>query len=90
MSCAGYIDDLVRDAVTWIPETQNPHGSWGHYLPTAEETADCLQSRAIWMLHEGQVPSDVVNRGAGWLMDHTRTLFRTLSRTFSGRLLVIM
>ena len=68
--CAGYDDDLVDGAIHWILETQNTNGSWGYYMPTAEETAYCLQALAIWRRHGGQVPSDVMKRGAVWLADH--------------------
>lgn len=71
IACAGYDDVLVRDAVSWILDTQNADGSWGYHLPTAEETAYGLQALAIWKRHGGQVPDDVLKRGAGWLLDHT-------------------
>ncbi len=68
--CAGYDDDLVDGAAHWILETQNTNGSWGYYMPTAEETAYCLQALAIWRRHGGQVPGDVMKRGAVWLADY--------------------
>lgn len=70
IACAGYDDDLVDDAVYWILETQNQDGSWGYYMPTAEETAYCLQALVIWKRHKGQVPNHVLKRGAVWLADH--------------------
>lgn len=71
ITSAGYDDDLIDDAVYWIVETQNQDGSWGYYMPTAEETAYCLQALVLWKRHGGQVPDDVLKRGAVWLADHT-------------------
>jgi halimadienyl-diphosphate synthase len=71
VACAGYGDDLVDDAISWILATQNADGSWGYYMPTAEETAYCLQALVVWRRHGGQVPGDVLRRGATWLADHT-------------------
>jgi len=70
IASAGYDDDLVDDAVYWILETQNLDGSWGYWMPTAEETAYCLQALVAWKRHRGQVPDDVLKRGAVWLSDH--------------------
>jgi len=71
VACAGYDDEMVDDTVYWILETQNVDGSWGYYLPTAEETAYCLQALATWKRQGGQVPDDVLKRGTDWLADHT-------------------
>jgi halimadienyl-diphosphate synthase len=70
IACADYTDDLVHDAVSWMLKTQNADGSWGTYLPTAEETAYCLQALVVWKRHGGQVPCGVLRRGAAWLADH--------------------
>jgi len=71
IACAGYVDWLVDDAAYWVLETQNPDGSWGYYMPTAEETAYCLQALIIWKRQGHQVPQDVLKRGADWLTAHT-------------------
>jgi halimadienyl-diphosphate synthase len=68
--CAGLEDDLLHDAVYWILATQNRDGSWGYYMPTAEETAYCLQALTIWRRKGYQVPAEVLKRGAVWLADH--------------------
>jgi hypothetical protein len=78
IACAGYDDDLVDDAVYWILETQNQDGSWGCYMPTAEETAYCLQALVSWKRHGGQVPGDALKRGATWLADHTEPSYAPL------------
>ncbi|MBN1890872.1 MAG: hypothetical protein JW850_22950 [Thermoflexales bacterium] len=70
ITLAGCDADTINDAAYWILETQNQEGSWGYYIPTAEETAYCLQALAIWKRHDGQVPTDVLKRGAVWLADH--------------------
>ncbi len=54
----------------WILETQNEDGSWGYYIPTAEETAYCLQALVIWKRSGHPVPDEVLQRGAGWLTAH--------------------
>jgi halimadienyl-diphosphate synthase len=70
IACAGYLDWLVDDAVYWILGTQSPDGSWGYYIPSAEETAYCLQALVAWKRWGGQVPDDVLKRGAAWLAEH--------------------
>jgi len=68
--CAGLDDGLVDDAVYWILSTQNSDGSWGYYMPTAEETAYCLQALIIWRRHGHLVPYAVIKQAATWLADH--------------------
>jgi halimadienyl-diphosphate synthase len=70
IACAGFVDELAVTAVDWILRTQSPEGSWGYYLPTAEETAYCLQALAIWQRNGHDVPKEVLRRGAVWLADH--------------------
>lgn len=68
---AGYDDDLLDDAVYWILATQNANGSWGYYMPTAEETAYCLQALVIWRRRGHEVGDQVLKRGAAWLAEHS-------------------
>jgi halimadienyl-diphosphate synthase len=70
MACAGYADELVDNAVYWVLETQNQDGSWGFYMPTAEETAYCLQALMIWKRSGHAVPNEAIQRGASWLLTH--------------------
>ncbi|MBN1659157.1 MAG: cyclase [Anaerolineae bacterium] len=70
IACMDYENDAVDDAIYWIRITQHPDGSWGYYMPTAEETALCLQALVMWKRRGGQVPDDVLKRGAGWLAEH--------------------
>lgn len=67
IACAGYENELVDDAIYWILATQGEDGSWGYYMPTAEETAYCLQALVAWKRCGGQVPGEVIRRGAKWL-----------------------
>jgi halimadienyl-diphosphate synthase len=66
----GYVDVLLEDAVSWILTTQNADGSWGYFMPTAEETAYCLQALMVQRQHGRHVPDEVLERGAAWLVEH--------------------
>jgi halimadienyl-diphosphate synthase len=70
MACAGFDDELVVDTVDWILKTQNSDGSWGTYIPTAEETAYALQALWVWNNKAGRVPKSVFKNGARWLHEH--------------------
>jgi hypothetical protein len=67
---AGYVDDLVETPVRWILNTQNKDGSWGFYMPTAEETAYCLQALYICEQHGRTIPQETLKQGTRWLMAH--------------------
>jgi halimadienyl-diphosphate synthase len=64
------VDELVENTVEWILETQNENGSWGYYIPTAEETAYCLQALLMWKRGGKSIPKDPIKRGLDWLSDH--------------------
>jgi halimadienyl-diphosphate synthase len=72
IACSGYADDLARTAVDWILESQLRNGAWGFFpgLPTAEETAYCLQALSLWQRSGHILPGDVLQRGKTWLLDH--------------------
>jgi halimadienyl-diphosphate synthase len=70
VACAGYADEVVQNAVQWLLITQNADGSWGYYMPTAEETAYSLQALAIWKREGGNVPDLVLEKGLDWLTNH--------------------
>lgn len=68
ITCAGYLNDLVIDSVEWLLETQQENGSWGFFLPTAEETAYCIQALAIWNREwGGKILAEAIKKGAEWL-----------------------
>lgn len=67
---AGYLNHLVEGAVEWLLATQNRNGSWGFYVPTAEETAYCLQALLTWHQRGLEVPRQVLERGVVWLLRH--------------------
>lgn len=70
IACAGYHDKLINNAVDWLLTTQNEDGSWGYYMPTAEETAYCLQALLVWKRCGRAVSDDVLKRAAAWLADN--------------------
>ena len=70
IACAGFESDLVSDSVEWLIKTQSNNGSWGTYLPTAEETAYALQALWCWNEKGGKVPRSIFKNGARWLQEH--------------------
>lgn len=70
IACAGFENDLVKDSVAWLLDTQNANGSWGTYIQTAEETAYALQALWTWNEHGGRIPKAVIRSGARWLAEH--------------------
>ncbi len=70
IACAGYADALLEEALYWTLETQNADGSWGYYMPTAEETAYCLQALVVARRHGHPIPDNTLKQGAAWLEDH--------------------
>ncbi|NDJ61290.1 MAG: cyclase [Chloroflexi bacterium] len=62
----------IERAIAWILETQSAGGGWGYYeMPTAEETAYCLQALTVWQRQGGQVPLEILQHGAAWLAMHS-------------------
>jgi halimadienyl-diphosphate synthase len=70
IACAGSANDLVSDAVQWLIRTQNRNGSWGTYLPTAEETAYALQALWVWNEKVAKVPRQTILNSARWLKEN--------------------
>jgi halimadienyl-diphosphate synthase len=70
IAVSNYADELGTRAIDWIMETQNEDGSWGYYMPTAEETAYCIQALVHWKRSGGRVPKNTLKRGLAWLADH--------------------
>jgi halimadienyl-diphosphate synthase len=67
IACTGSQDDYVNKAVEWILSHQQKNGSWGTNMPTAEETAYCLQALSIWGRN---IPKATIKHGISWLRDH--------------------
>ena len=70
IACAGLDNELVGESIEWILKTQNKNGSWGTYLPTAEETAYALQALWVWNQKVARVPGNVFLKGGQWLAEH--------------------
>jgi halimadienyl-diphosphate synthase len=70
IACLSYDPSLAASAARWMIDTQNPDGSWGYYIPTAEETAYCLQALALCKQDGYEIPGNVLERGAAWLASH--------------------
>lgn len=70
IASAGVDNELVGESVEWVLKTQNANGSWGTYLPTAEETAYAMQALWIWDQNVASVPKAVLKNGARWLREN--------------------
>jgi halimadienyl-diphosphate synthase len=70
IACADFAKEVVEEAVQWILQTQNIDGSWGMYLPTAEETAYAMQALWVWNEKVARVPKGALQDGARWLRQH--------------------
>jgi len=70
IACANIDNNLVGESVEWILKTQNRDGSWGTYLPTAEETAYAIQALWVWDQKVARIPNNVLKNGARWLREH--------------------
>ena len=70
IACAGIDNELVEKSVEWILKTQNRNGSWGTYLPTAEETSYAIQALWVWNQKVANIPNTVLKDGARWLKEN--------------------
>src|SRR5215216_2435526 len=70
IACAGFENELVAEAVEWLIKSQNASGSWGTYIPTAEETAYALQALWVWNAKVARIPRSVFKNGARWLLEN--------------------
>jgi halimadienyl-diphosphate synthase len=72
ITCNGYAPEIAADAVQWILKTQNTNGSWGVQMPTAEETAYCIQALWSWMQQHtgGEQYKAAIRNAITWLLDH--------------------
>jgi halimadienyl-diphosphate synthase len=70
IACTMYKYEMAKYTVDWIIKSQRLDGSWGHFQPTAEETAYCLQALCLWNKRFG-VPKNIIQKGRNWLIEHT-------------------
>jgi halimadienyl-diphosphate synthase len=70
IACAGYQNHLATPSINWIISNQKPNGSWGFFMSTAEETAECLQALCIWEKMTGISFNDAIENGRNWLEKH--------------------
>jgi halimadienyl-diphosphate synthase len=70
IACAGFANDLVAESVEWLLKSQNANGSWGTYIPTAEETAYALQALWTWNAKAARIPKAAFRNGMRWLEEH--------------------
>ena len=70
IASAKLASDMVADSIEWILRSQNKNGSWGTYIPTAEETAYAMQALWYWNEHVAKVPKGALKNGARWLKEH--------------------
>lgn len=66
-----YDKELCDRAAAWMLKNQRPDGAWGYYsLPTAEETAYCIQALKVWQQHGGELPKGRLELASYWLTKH--------------------
>jgi len=70
IACAGSSNALVDESVQWLLRSQNANGSWGTYLPSAEETAYALQALWVWNQKAGRISTATLKNGARWLQEN--------------------
>ena len=70
IACGTLASGLVQDALEWMLHSQNKDGSWGTYIPSAEETAYALQALWFWNEKVARVPRHAIKNGARWLKEH--------------------
>jgi len=70
IACAGYQDHLAAPSINWLLNNQKPNGSWGFFMSTAEETAECLQALCILEKKAGVRYDYAIEKGRRWLEDH--------------------
>ncbi|MEM9774594.1 MAG: hypothetical protein AAF902_08450 [Chloroflexota bacterium] len=66
----GLENELARDSIQWMLDTQKSNGGWGDQFTTAEETAYCLQAILLWKKAGHYVPEEAIKNALEWLNDH--------------------
>ena len=71
LTVAGYAENYyTKQVVNWIITEQNRDGSWGHIIPTAEETAYSLMALAHAKRVGCSIPQATLQQGKVWLEEH--------------------
>ncbi len=78
IDCLPYDRELAASAARWLLDTQNADGSWGYFLPTAEETAYALQALVLWRRASNEVAEQTILRGAAWLRERAEPPYTPL------------
>jgi halimadienyl-diphosphate synthase len=91
LACINYSDDLIKPAIDWMISSQRSDGSWGFYVPTAEETAYCIQALCILKKNGRNVPPGVLLKAVEWLKFNSQPpypLFWIGKGLYAGELVV--
>lgn len=78
IACAGLANELVDESIQWLIRSQNANGSWGAYLPTAEETAYAIQALWVWNQKAARIPKGILKNGARWLNENMNNSYPPL------------
>lgn len=75
----GYDDELCKQSVEWMLDTQKSDGSWGfHGFSTAEETSYCIQALSLWSQYGGNLPKGRIEQAAFWLKNNSKPPYPSL------------
>ncbi|MDQ3436516.1 MAG: hypothetical protein M3491_04120 [Actinomycetota bacterium] len=68
MILPSYVPDDMGTTVNWLLATQHASGAWGHYAPTAEETALTLLALLKYHREVRSLPHEPLHRAARYLI----------------------
>jgi squalene cyclase len=75
MALLPHTPDELSDTASWLLATQRADGSWGEYVPTAEETAITLLALLHYHCACRSLPREPLRRAAHYLL-HNEFLFK--------------
>jgi halimadienyl-diphosphate synthase len=85
INCADWDKAMCEKAMDWMLKMQQSTGAWGYFgIPTAEETAYCLQALEVWRRRGNKVPVAHLISGAQWL---ERNYTESLHQLWIGKVL---
>jgi len=70
--------ELAESAARWLINAQRPDGSWGEFIPSAEETAYSLIALTKWHQKNGKGDIAALRRGRSWLEAHSEPPYQAL------------